>query len=59
MANDVLPSLDEVPTAWADEHPQATDEEIDLGNALGEAIDIDDDNDWCGDAPPEMIRPPR
>lgn len=43
----LLPAIDELPKSgeWADEHPEATDEEIEWGNRLGEWIDPDDDDD--------------
>lgn len=42
-----LPELDEPPSSgvWVDEHTEIDDEEAALGNALGERIDPDDDQD--------------
>lgn len=36
---------DEEPDEWVEEHPEPTDREVALGNALGQDIDIDDDED--------------
>lgn len=45
-----LPAIDEDPDVWAEtEHPQATEEEVELGNLLGEEIQIDADDDDGGD----------
>jgi hypothetical protein len=43
----VLPELDEPPSRgkWVDEHTELSDEDAQRGNALGEAIAIDDDDD--------------
>lgn len=43
-----LPVLDDEPDVWADEHPEATPEEIEKGNELGATIDVDDDDDNGG-----------
>lgn len=42
-----LPAVDEPPRngRFAENHPELTDEEIAAGNALGAAIDVDDDAD--------------
>ena len=42
---EVLPAVDSDPDEWHDEHPDATEEEIVVGNRLGETIDVDDDED--------------
>jgi hypothetical protein len=42
---ELLPAIDSDPDEWADEHPEATPEEIAEGNRLGREIDIDDDED--------------
>jgi hypothetical protein len=42
----LLPVLDEDPEVWAEtEHPEPTEAEIALGNALGINIDPEDDLD--------------
>jgi hypothetical protein len=45
-----LPKIDEPPKTgeWAEEHPEATPEEIELGNRLGQDIDREDDTDTGG-----------
>lgn len=49
--DDALPILDEPPKSGVfvdhDDEP-LTDDEIALGNALGEVIDVDDDDDASG-----------
>lgn len=42
----VLPVVDDTPKRFVDpEEWSVTDEEVAAGNALGEAIDVDDDED--------------
>lgn len=43
----IMPQDDE-PRVWADEHPELTEREMRLGEALGKDIDIDDDEDNGG-----------
>lgn len=43
--HEVLPAIDDEPDEWHDEHPEATPEEMELGNQLGNTIDITDDED--------------
>lgn len=43
----VLPQ-DVEPDVWAEDHPEPTDREIEMGNDLGKIIDIDDDEDNGG-----------
>lgn len=49
-----LPQVDEPPKSgeFADEHPSPTDEEIAVGNQLGEDIDVENDDDNGGVEPP-------
>jgi hypothetical protein len=44
---EVLAELDDLPKggAWADEHPELTDDEVEAGERLGRSIDVDDDDD--------------
>lgn len=41
-----LPEIDSPPERWVDaEDFEITDEELELGNRLGQTIDVDDDED--------------
>ena len=54
-----LPELDDPPDVWVEEHPTLTDEEIHAGNALGETIDVEDDEDVAGVVPLETVETAR
>lgn len=51
--DEVLPALDDEPDEWVDWEDawEPTDEEISLGNELGQQIDVADDTDDGGVEP--------
>ena len=55
----MLPEVDSAPQVWVEEHPEPTEEEIALGNQLGETINTEDDDDVTGAVAESDVEPPR